>query len=108
MALLIPLFPSAALLITLSHWFSSLAFLILLSMSLLPRSILIKGRVSKSVEDSGLMIFESVEEPDPRLRSILIIGRVSEPVEELEPGLRWILTKGRVSESLKDLGLGRT
>ena len=78
-------------------------------MPLLPRSILIKGRVS-----------ESVEEPDPRLRSILIIGRVSEseskypglrifePVEELEPGLRWILTKGRVSESLKDLGLGRT
>ena len=79
------------------HWFSSLSFLILLSMALLPRSILIKGRVSKSVE-----------EPDPRLRSILIIGRVSEPVEELEPGLLWILTKGRVSESLKDLGLGRT
>ena len=89
-------------------------------MPLLPRSILIKGRVCKSVEDSGLIIFESVEEPDPRLRSILIIGRVSEseskypglrifePVEELEPGLRWILTKGRVSESLKDLGLGRT
>ena len=77
-------------------------------MPLLPRSILIKGRVSESVEDSGLRIFESNEEPDLKLRSILIIGRVSEPVEELEPGLRWILTKGRVSESLKDLGLGRT
>ena len=77
-------------------------------MPLLRRSILIKGRVSKSVEDSGLKILEPVEVPDPRLRSILIIGRVSESVEELEPGLRWILTKGRVSEFVKDLGLGRT